>query len=256
MSKRIAVQTTSNYDRFVTIAGNREVNLKNPRHKVLIHSMKTYGWLDSMPMTVKKNGKDGKLIVVNGQHRLGIAKANKMPVKYVVEEQELDIAILNSSAKVWGLLDYVTRYAAEGLIHYENLLKFYEENSIPLSLCAILLGGGQQKSSKVHGGEWTIKTPSLARRVVKTAYALGNINKMYLKVGAMRALRACYLVEYFEPDRLVDGAAKMGNVHDITATTAFTELYEELYNFRKHNKKPLGFHATAAMKENSRPKTK
>jgi len=56
MSNKVIHETT-NYGKFHFSNQNRDVNLTKGKAKLLKKSLNQYGWIDSFPMTVHKNGK-------------------------------------------------------------------------------------------------------------------------------------------------------------------------------------------------------
>jgi len=242
------MKTTTNYDLFSFIEGNRDVDLTNTRTKTLAESMVEYGWLDAYPLMVKENGGD-TLIVMDGQHRLQIAKEFGIPVKYITEKQDIDITKINSSSKSWTTLDFVNKFAQEENVHYATLLKFHSENPIGLSTCAVLLSNGTASGRVIRNGLYVIKTPTEAREVVGVWYRLIEIEPSMKKTGAVRALWSCYHLDYFDADRLIEGAQKYEKINrEVTSTGGFLELFEDIYNFHKKVKFPLKFDAQQSTK--------
>src|SRR5262245_22388251 len=103
MTKR-TIQTTRNYRLFERHEGeNRPLNLK--KHKKLIESMKRYGFLACFPLVCVRDP-DGRLVVKDGQHRLAIAEMLALPVYWIEEAVDFDVAVINCTSKIWALKDY------------------------------------------------------------------------------------------------------------------------------------------------------
>lgn len=244
------MKKTTNYDLFSLVKGNRDVDLSNTRTKVLAESMVDYGWLDAYPLMAREDG--DKLIVIDGQHRLQIAKEFEITVKYVIENQDIDIAKINSSAKCWVGMDYINKYAQEGNVHYATLLKFYLENQVPLALCATLLANGDSSGRKIKTGLYVIKTPTEARAVVAIWNQLISVEPSMKKAGALKALWLCSHLDYFDSDRLLDGASKYEKINrEVTTSGGFLDLFEDIYNYHRKIKHPLKFDALQSMKTRS-----
>jgi hypothetical protein len=245
----MTVKTTTKYDMFTLMEENRDVDLNHPKTKKLSRLMVEYGWLDSYPLMAIKKG--GKLIVIDGQHRLQIAREFGIPVKYVVESEVPDVAELNSTAKTWTVEDYVRRFQKRGLPDYVQLVEFYESNPIPITMCAAILANTStfgNVSVKIKEGRYEIKRMALANRVADCYRQLIEVDSRLKKNASIRALWACFQVDYFEPDRLVSGAArKAGSIRNMGDWKGFLHMFEELYNFGRKHVNPLAFDAEQAM---------
>src|SRR6056297_915954 len=81
------IKTTTDYSLFSMMDQNRDVDMDNRKVKNLAKSMQQYGWLNAFPAMVRTSGK--KLIIIDGQHRISVAREYGIPVKYVIEEKEI-----------------------------------------------------------------------------------------------------------------------------------------------------------------------
>ena len=104
--KNFQIKTTSNYNIFLHVIGNREINKANVNR--LKESIKDIGL--QVPILVNQNK-----AVVDGQHRLQALKELNLPVSYVEssitkEEHIPDLQV----SKVWTALDFAKRNAAQG----------------------------------------------------------------------------------------------------------------------------------------------
>lgn len=234
------MQVTDNYDRFSFLDYNRDVNLKTPQAKKLAESMIEYGWLDAFPLMATKS-KGGKLIVVDGQHRLAVAREYGIPVKYVVEAQDIDVAKINNTPRTWSLSDYVNKFAKGGNKDYEILQHFCEKYGVGISVSAELLGS---RSSLVRNGSFKIKDLSRAQKCTESFLLLADVDKRLRKEQSLRALWNCYYVDYFDFDQLLQAAeTHQGLIKSMADMEGYLGLFDELYNYHKRDKKPLKFDA-------------
>lgn len=245
------MKTTTNYDLFTLMEDNRDVDLQHKKTRNLAESMVEYGWIEAFPLMARKVGK--KLIVIDGQHRLQIAREFGIPVKYVVVEQDIDVAFLNSTAKSWTPFDYANRFAKNGDDNYIELLDFHHRYGIPLTTSAAILANTStfgNVSDKFYRGAYKIKSRKVATDLAECYSSLTAISKKLKKNQSIKALWACFHVEGFSPDRLVEGAERHGGaIRNMGTAEGFLELFEELYNFGRKHRTPLKFEAEEKMRD-------
>ena len=121
------ITATKNYRLFHRSDENRALNLK--KHKKLYESMRLYGFLPSFPIVCYRDAK-GNLVVKDGQHRLAIAEELGLPVYYVEESIDFDVAVVNCTPKGWTLVDYAQKFAANGVSSYQEHLDFADRFGI------------------------------------------------------------------------------------------------------------------------------
>ena len=244
------IKTTSDYSSFSMMEQNRDVDMDNRKVRNLARSMQKYGWLDAFPLMAKKFR--GKLIVIDGQHRLAVAQEYGIPVKYVIEEKDIDVAELNDTSHSWTVEDFVQRYAKEGLPDYVALIAFSEHYGIGVNMASGILNGTSSPGNVLHRvktGTFKITSRPMATAIAECYRRLSEINPVLQKANALKALFACFHVSYFDPDRLIAGAErKSKEIKSITKLDLFYSLFEELYNFNRKEKRPLSFDAQEAMK--------
>lgn len=246
------IKTTSNYNIFSLMEENRNIDLSHRKTKNLAESMLEYGWLSAFPLMAKKDG--GRLIVVDGQHRLSVAREYGLPVKYVIEEQLIDVARLNDTSRGWTAMDFAQKFAKSGHDDYAELLQFFESNEIPFTMCAAILsgrenfGGGLVK--KFYEGGYKVKARVMAFALSECYSKLIHVAPQLKKLSTVKALWSCFHVDYFDPDRLVDSASKRStSIGRPVNTDVCLDILQETYNFAKRDKKPLKFDAIARAKD-------
>lgn len=247
------IKTTTNYDMFSMMEQNRDVDLNNRKTKNLVDSMIEYGWLSAFPLMAKKER--NRLVVIDGQHRLQISREYGIPVKYVVETQNIDVARLNDTAKSWTPIDFAKKWTKAGKEDYIELLEFFYANPISLTMCAAILANTTHFSNcsdKFYQGTYRIKNRKAAYGIAECYSALVGCSAQLKKNGSIKALWACYHVDHFDPKRLIEGATKRAaSIKGRPNTEGYLELFEELYNFGRKTQHPLRFDAQQAMKSRS-----
>lgn len=247
-----SITTTKNYRLFKIDSENRALDL--PKHRKLKESLKQYGFLRSFPVVCSRD-EEGHLVVKDGQHRLAYAEELGLPVHYVVEEVEFDIAVVNCTPKGWALRDYATKYASNGVQAYVEGLQFADEHSLPIGVAFALLAGtttfGNIQNS-FQGGTFKIKDRTWAHVVASTYTSVARLSKAVKNSNFLKAVMCLCRVPEFEPERLIHGAEQCRDkLVSYSTREAYLEMAEELYNFRRHKLVPIKIAALQAMKDRS-----
>lgn len=126
------LKKTRDYKKFKSIRGNRPHKVNN----TLKQSIEKYGMLS--PVIVNRS-----MQVVDGQHRLDVAKKLKIPVEYIIKDiPEQSIIEMNSTQKKWRLVDYVNYFCSKNKISYKRLRVLCKSYDLSInSVLAILKGG-------------------------------------------------------------------------------------------------------------------
>jgi hypothetical protein len=138
MSKERKINVTKNYRLFSRSEENRPLDID--KHRKLEASMKLYGFLACFPIVCFRNA-DKALIVKDGQHRLALAESLGLPVFWVEEQTDFDVAKINCTSKVWTLRDYAEKFMQNGIKSYQEGLEFTDIHKLPLGTAFSLLGG-------------------------------------------------------------------------------------------------------------------
>lgn len=251
------IQTTKNYRIFARSADNRPVDKK--KHKRLMESMKLYGFLACFPLACVRDA-SGRLIVKDGQHRLQFAETLGLPVHYVEEQVDFDIATVNSAVNRWTLADYAHKYAQQGNEEYQEGLDFAEANKLPIGVAFSLLAGTASFGNiqaQFNSGQFKIKDRSWANMV---AGVYGPIVAMSDQVRNTRFMEACMAVcrvSDFDPKRLLLGAERCRDkLVSYGTKDAYLDLAETLYNFGRKQLFSLKNAAIMAMRDRQACKAK
>lgn len=253
MSARLAgrkISATRDYRLFHRSAENRVVNVK--KHKALERSMKRYGFLSCFPIVCYRDG-NKKLVVKDGQHRLAIAETLGLPVFWVEQDSDFDVAVVNSTAKVWVMRDYAEKFSASGIQDYEEGLRFLDTHKLPVGITFALLSGCTNFSNieqPFKNGLFKIKDRSWADAV---ASLYGPLTAMSSDCRNARFLEACMAVcrvKTFDVDRLLGGAARCRDkLVSYSTRDAYLVMLEEIYNFGRKALIGLKADAMNAMKD-------
>ena len=181
----VLIYKTTNYSLFNRISGNRDINSKKVR-KMVSEVANGNNLLPYFPILCTE-GKNGKLDIVDGQHRFELAKKCKKDVYYIikVETMQLDkIAGLNSIQEKWKVADFMQCYIEKGCNDYKELQSFMDKYPFPLSVSLNLMAYG------ITG------TDNGAKENLRNLFQLGKY-KVHHKKQAIEIAELCKRFEAF-----------------------------------------------------------
>ena len=231
---KMLIHWTIDHTRFV-LKDNRPVDLRHRRD--LHQSMEEYGFLWNYPLMCRRLD-NGKLLILDGQHRQAVAQKLGLGVAYTLVEHDVNVAALNTTQRPWKTQDYLDRYAAAGNPHYIELKEFCDQHGLSVSNGLSMLCG---VSSPHHlmptfrSGEFVVRNREFADRVARLFKVLQGlwvdgrpINSSYF---VMALIQACYIPD-FDDERLIRVARRRPDMMRHYGTTdGFLHMLEEMYNF-------------------------
>ncbi len=143
---KVVVYQTTNYELFHHIKGNRECRFD----KDLNVKVSQINLLPYQPIIVDKD-----FGIIDGQHRLEVARANNLPISFIIFEGDADKALisLNTCRKNWQQSDYMEYYANKGYTEYINLKKYKEDYGLNISNAILLYSCGKTGSTEFKNGK-------------------------------------------------------------------------------------------------------
>lgn len=171
---RTKVFYTKDYTRFSKITGNRDLNA-NKIKKMKADIESGLDILRYCPILVAE--KEGKLEIIDGQHRFNVSRILKSHVWYVmVDELTLsEIARINSNQEKWKTKDFINCYVENKNEHYIGLNSFIEKYQLPLAVSLQCLTNGL--NIKAAGGGLIMDsfyTGKFEIKMAKEAEVLGD----------------------------------------------------------------------------------
>ena len=157
----VKIYITNNYGIFSHVAGNRPLN-KTKIKKIKDEILAGTNLLKLCPIVVVEQ--EGKLKVIDGQHRLEVAKQIGSYVWYVISDALTlyQIAKMNSNTEKWTGKDFINCYVQSGNINYQKLKDFSTAYGFPLTVNLQLLSTGL----KLNDGSGDIITTSFQGRAL------------------------------------------------------------------------------------------
>jgi nucleotide-binding universal stress UspA family protein len=254
------LQRTHDYNKFKFLKGQRPIDLDCVESKTLTESMSRYGFLPAFPIMARPNGSPNSLEIVDGQHRFTVAKKLGLPVYYVIDKSEIDVTQVNKAQRKWSPLDYAESYAAKGLHAYQTLLDYHRAFGIALLPSASILAGTIHFTNikdRFFAGTYQVTKGADATNFGMVYRDATRITPKVKTSGFVNALWACYWVDYFSPDQLLEGIEKRPQIMDVKGGRGdWLEAMEQAYNFQRKHRSPLKFDAESAIRNRSAIKAK
>ena len=246
----IVVYESNDYDMFVHIEGNRELDEKHVNE--LVESMREHnGWVGA-PAQVNPDGG-----ISDGQHRIEAAKRCGFPVLYITEDNITieDIAKRNETQKPWTLIDYIKSFAARGNENYQWVLDTHQLfPQFKISIILELANGtgyrtdlkGTSKANIIQGGLFTSEEKK--EHVINVLKFLANFNNVVeTSKGRSFMFYNALIWWYFESscdiDRLITTVNKYAHNDNVfkgrLSMQDFVYGIQEAYNFNRPMKNRL-----------------
>lgn len=150
------IHKTKNYRIFRKVKGNREIqesHIKSLRASILSKNL-----LEHNPILVNRN-----MEVLDGQHRLEVAKREELEVFYTIVDGA-DVSLIreiNDANRRWSAYDYVKSYAETGNKDYQTVIDFMKKHDLSASTAASVLAGDHKirtKMSALRNGFYKVKS--------------------------------------------------------------------------------------------------
>lgn len=136
---------TTDYEKFELLNGNRTIN-QSKVEKIKSEVTNGLNLFPYCPVIVYDD--EGKLKIIDGQHRFTASYQLERPIYYVVCDKLTlpQIAKLNSNSSNWKSKDYLQCYIKVGIEDYEKLRDVLEQYKVAYAVAVDLLMKGDCKS--------------------------------------------------------------------------------------------------------------
>ncbi len=202
------IQKTNNYEQFKELKGNRNLNAGHLAR--LTMSIGKKNLMEYNPILVNEN-----MEVVDGQHRLEVARQNKLPVYFqIVPASGLnEVMELNTNLRNWKLVDFVDSLIVQGNKTMMYLREFCDEYNLSITGAIMAHTGGRSSTSK--GGSFLrLQKISFTDEQKETAHKAADLHfdlRSYVnRKGTLphSILYACWRIAQERKDRYVSEAVK------------------------------------------------
>lgn len=235
------IRSTSNYDAFNTVKGNRTVRPA--------HAKKLRLAIEQDPETIKYNPilVNEKWEVIDGQHRLEAIKQLELPVYYVqVEGLKLDnVQQLNSISKQWQPVDYAKAFALLGNDNYAKYLEVKENKELSInhdSLMRYLSLDNPITSVAFNEGKLKVDDFNRSWQLLTQLREVGQYYPRYnIRAFALAFLRLAR-EDYYDHIRMIAQLKKYGEryLNDFSKEQDHFKSLNKVYNHGKQEKVHFG----------------
>lgn len=244
------VLKTMAYNIFERLDGNRTMN---PHHLVRLKNSFNAKALLS-PIIVNE-----KYEIIDGQHRFETLRSLGLPIYYIVVPGYglEEVHILNSNSSVWKKTDYLQGYCDLGLKPYLEFRKFMQDfPAFGVQASLRILTGFKGENGK------SVRNEDRTKTIIKI-FENGNLKidnlggsydnarkiaqfKPYYEGWNKRSFVAAMLhifknEKYKQKEMIAKIEQQAGKLRDCTCTTAYIELLENIYNYKRVQKVNLRY---------------
>lgn len=223
------ILATREYNMFKNLKGNRPISTNHVA--ALTKAIAKHNLLPFEAIVVNEH-----MQIIDGQHRLAVAKANKLVIYYTIAKGATlaDIQELNSTSKPWTGYDYLSSYTEIGIESYEKITYYIKEYDLNLSIAlSIFSPSGYGAWRDFKGGKLTIPNEQASIEITEAyvrvrKYAEPRVYKDREFVRAVLKLAQTVSIEEFIT-KLEVYAQKIEHKSTIQE---YLRQFEEIYNYR------------------------
>lgn len=227
------IYETTNLNQFKFLKGNRTVNVSQK----LRNSIQDKGIVT--PIKVNK-----KMEVVDGQHRLTVAKELNLPIKYMFDNSDINVAELNSTSRAWNLSDFIQQYATLGYKEFKQVVDLMDKYPALRLTSTIAQAQGRTNSSyrkndSVRDGSFKFKNYKEYEKFAETYQAFIDTTKVRTSLNIQNAYFILYVTTTFSPKRFIKKANARGladSMYGVTSLPRILRAFVEANNSGLSNK--------------------
>jgi hypothetical protein len=247
---------TMDYSLFNTLKGNRNINQAH-----LYRLTKSIGeqYLLS-PIVVNE-----RFEIIDGQHRFNAAKANNLPINYIIAPGYglREVQVLNAGQINWKNEDYLKAYCDMGLqpyIRFRDFTKRWpdfkfaaafaiacQRHSFATNTNAKQVKSSTNKAGSVHNNIFSTGKMVLADDAIaeKTARQISDFKPYYPdynRVTFVQAMLGVFSLEQYDHEKMFQKLKLQPNaLVNCVSVKQYRQLLTEIYNYRSRDKVSLEF---------------
>jgi len=194
----------------------------------------------STPIAVRCPRRKNMYIIVDGGHRIYIARKNDMHIVCTLVEPDCTInelmIILNTTQSNWSAEAYLNN----GVVHHKNpdyifLREIYEDTEISLTalyhIYAYDLGSITRAKKVFESGEWRASSKALGNRVIKYSEELTEFMPFSYKARFLQGFVKAVNKKGYNQEHMIAQAKRFPNhIHSFDTPTEHNAMINKLYN--------------------------
>lgn len=225
------IQETTDYAKFKTLAGNRDI--KNSHVQKLKASMQQKHLVNAIIV-------NEDMEIIDGQHRFAASKELGLPVYFYIVNGygTKEVQILNTNMQNWNKRDYLVSYCELGNPTYLSIAEFWKQyNAFTITGVAMLLGNQQSKRA-FEEGNFVIENIEFSKLVGNRLMDISYFYDGFNRKAFIAAMLSIYKTnKKFDHDFFISKlrTSNKFKLTDQTNSGAFKELIEKIYNYRSRS---------------------
>lgn len=234
MSTQTQTQTISDLSLFVFDRTNRKRSKKALR-EVRRSANKIGLRTDLFPVVVQPLP-DGTFKVLDGQHRVMVAREMGEPVTCVLSDEVCmdDVATINQAQTPWSMDDHVRHYAEQGNVNYARIIGLMNEHDVSAHVATVALG--QPAYGPIKAGEIVVSETEMAGadRLLSRCNDFAETEANTRFHGFVKALKEICALPGYDHARMTMRAERYG-IEPKTSSGHYVRELLRVYNTRTPN---------------------
>lgn len=240
---KVEILTETDYSKFVPILGNRPINYAKV-DKICVDIDSGFDMLPYCPIIVSDH--DGKLNIIDGQHRYHVSVKTKKPVYYVICNTLTlkQIAMLNSRGEKWKPADFLNCYIKLGLTDYEHIKTVMVTHKVAIKTAIDLLMFFKHTESKstdlFQSGEFQCHYLKETNDLLTLCHDLFGrytfSNDRYL-IGAVQQIQKAGKCDFTRLKQKIEASPMMMDKQNDVKHYIYN--VERVYNFKNHTREVI-----------------
>jgi len=247
---------TMDYSLFKTLKGNRNINQAH-----LYRLTKSIGeqYLLS-PIVV-----NDRFEIIDGQHRFNAAKANNLPINYIVAPGYglREVQVLNTNSSNWRNEDYLKAYCDMGMepyIKFRDFMKRWpdfkfasafaiacQRNTPTTSIRVKHTRSATNKRGAVHrnffaDGYMVLADTAIIEKTAKQITDFKPYYAEYTRITFVQAMLGIFSLEQYDHEKMIQKLKLQPSaLVNCVSIKQYRQLLTEIYNYRSRDKVSLEF---------------
>lgn len=205
------ILSTTDYDQFEVLGGNRNISSKHVSR--LVQQIEENGNITQVsPIIVNE-----RYEVIDGQHRLRAAEKTGVPVGYLVKPGLVveDALQMNITSKTWTPNDYLNLYVEKGYKPYKKFAQLIEDHPwATVTILLMVISGGESsgKLKKFKLGELEDFDAAIVEERMDQIEEIAHLNPIFIQGKLIRAYLSALAIPGFSHEKFYENFKAVGGV--------------------------------------------